>query len=137
MNGQEGGCLCGKIRYTLKAEPLATALCHCTNCQRQGGAAFSVNLLFAKAQVDVTGTLTEFVDHSDKGDPVGRNFCGACGSPIYSALSTMPGMIAIKAGTLDDTSGVKPQLQVWCASAQSWLTPDPALPAFPKDPPRG
>lgn len=137
MKGQEGGCLCGKIRYTLNAEPLATALCHCTNCQRQGGAAFSVNLLFAATQVEITGALTEFVDHSDKGDPVGRKFCGNCGSPILSALSTMPGMIAIKAGTLDDTSQVKPQLQVWCASAQSWFTPDPALPGFPKDAPRG
>lgn len=137
MIGQQGGCLCGKIRYTLKAEPFATALCHCTNCQRQGGAAFSVNLLFAAAQVDITGQLSEFIDHSDKGDPVGRQFCGNCGSPILSALTTMPGMVAIKAGTLDDTSGVKPQVQVWCASAQSWFMPDPALPGFPKDAPRG
>ena len=26
-----GGCLCGKIRYTLKAEPALTVVCHCTH----------------------------------------------------------------------------------------------------------
>ena len=41
----EGGCLCGKVRYTATAEPVATALCHCTHCQKHTGSAFAA--LFA------------------------------------------------------------------------------------------
>jgi hypothetical protein len=28
----EGGCLCGKVRYSGEAEPIFVGVCHCTNC---------------------------------------------------------------------------------------------------------
>lgn len=42
MSKIEGGCLCGAVRYTCAAEPVMTAICQCTHCQRQSGSAFSV-----------------------------------------------------------------------------------------------
>jgi hypothetical protein len=32
-----------------------------------------------------------------------------------------PGLVMIAAGTLDDTSWVKPTTQIYCASAQPWV----------------
>jgi hypothetical protein len=32
-----GGCLCGAVRYECNAEPLGTAICHCTHCQKVWG----------------------------------------------------------------------------------------------------
>jgi hypothetical protein len=46
-----GGCNCGKIRYSVKASPLATVVCHCDNCQKTSGAAFSVNFVVRKADI--------------------------------------------------------------------------------------
>jgi hypothetical protein len=40
-----GRCLCGSVTYRLTGEPMATVVCHCNHCQRQSGAAFSVNLI--------------------------------------------------------------------------------------------
>src|SRR5262249_40516096 len=40
-----GGCLCGAVRYECSAEPLGTAICHCTHCQKVSGSAFSVNVV--------------------------------------------------------------------------------------------
>ena len=40
-----GGCLCGAVRYECNAEPLGTAICHCTHCQKVSGSAFSVNVV--------------------------------------------------------------------------------------------
>src|SRR5262245_64183152 len=40
-----GGCLCGAVRYEWSAEPLGTAICHCTHCQKVSGSAFSVNVV--------------------------------------------------------------------------------------------
>ena len=37
-----GGCLCGKVRYASTADPVMTAVCHCKDCQKQAGTAFSV-----------------------------------------------------------------------------------------------
>lgn len=134
MATQTGGCLCGQVTYTLEGDPAATAVCHCKNCQRQSGAAFSVNLLVRESQLSLKGTMTTFDDKGDSGNKVYRKFCGTCGSPILSALEGMPGMVAVKAGTLDDVSGVKPAVQVWCDSKQGWVELS-GLPGFGKSPP--
>ncbi|MEL7546141.1 MAG: GFA family protein [Pseudomonadota bacterium] len=131
---QTGQCLCGAVRYTLDGEPMVTAICHCTNCQRQSGAAFSVNLMAAEGQLSIEGDMLVFEDQADSGNVVYRKFCGRCGSPILSALSGMPGVVALKAGTLDDPSTVAPSVQVFCDSKQNWIE-FPALIAFEKSPP--
>lgn len=47
MSDITGGCLCGNVRFTIRGEPLFQAVCHCTDCQRQTGTAFSVVAAFA------------------------------------------------------------------------------------------
>ena len=51
----EGGCLCGNVRYTSEAEPLATVLCHCINCQKQSGGAYSLNIVLPKGSLGRPG----------------------------------------------------------------------------------
>ena len=36
-----GGCQCGGLRYAISEPPLMVYNCHCTNCQKIGGGAFS------------------------------------------------------------------------------------------------
>ena len=36
-----GKCLCGIVKYELRSLPLTSGVCHCKNCQRSGGSAFS------------------------------------------------------------------------------------------------
>ena len=50
-----------------------------------------------------------------------RRFCGECGSPIVSELAKSEGVVAVKAGALDDRSDVKPMVEVWCADRQPWV----------------
>ena len=115
-----GGCLCGKVRYRADFAPTLTAVCHCTTCQRQSGSAFSVNVMVPEAKIAIEGELACFADTGDSGNAVDRKFCSACGSPILSAISAMPGVVALKAGTLDDNAPVKPGVQMFCDSKQAW-----------------
>lgn len=118
-----GGCLCGEITYEITGDLIATAVCHCDHCQRQSGGAFSVNLIVHESQMAVTGVLTTFEDRGENGDAVyvHRRFCGNCGSPILSALVQPAGILAVKAGTLDDRSVVAPTVQAWCEHKQPWV----------------
>jgi hypothetical protein len=118
-----GRCLCGKVTYEFTGDPIATAVCHCSHCQRQGGSAFSVNLLAHESQLKLSGELTTYEERGEKGDQVyvRRRFCNTCGSPILSEIALSEGIIAVKAGTLDDTSGVKPTVEAWCVDKQSWV----------------
>jgi hypothetical protein len=130
-----GGCLCGKVRYELDGQPARTVVCHCTHCQRQSGGAFSVNLLARETQLTINGELKTFEDKSESGDVVPRRFCPACGSPILTILASMPGFIAIKAGTLDDRSALKPSLELWRDSKQAWVCLAPEMRGFARNPP--
>lgn len=121
MAERTGGCLCGKVRYRLTAEPAAVAVCHCTHCQRQGGAVFSTNLMVAEANFVQTGETKVFTDKGDSGMAVWRHFCPACGSPIISKIEAMPGMVAVKAGTLDDMSGLTPGVEVYTDHAAPFV----------------
>ena len=123
MTDREGGCLCGAVRYVLKAEPLMTAVCHCTHCQRQSGGVFSTNLAIPDAAYVQTGETKVFTDKGDSGQAVWRHFCGNCGSPILSKVEAMPGLSLVKAGTLDDMSGLKPGIEVYTDHAADWVAP--------------
>jgi hypothetical protein len=124
MGEMIGGCLCGQVRYVANADPAFVGVCHCKNCQKQTGTAFSVLVGIPKATMSVQGRLKAFHDIGDSGQPVKRNFCPECGSPIFTDAAVMPEVAFIKAGTLDDTSWLDPKLHVYCDSAERW-TPIP------------
>ena len=109
MREMTGGCLCGQVRYSANADPAIVAVCHCKNCQKQTGTAFSVLVGVPKSAISIQGNLKTFHDTGDSGQPVDRNFCPECGSPIISDVAVMPDLRFIKAGTLDDTSWLEPK----------------------------
>lgn len=129
-----GSCLCGAVRYEIDSAPALTGVCHCKNCQRQAGSAFSTLAGVPAAEFHLTaGEPTVYQDRdTESGNAVGRYFCGQCGSPIYSALQAQPEMIYLKTGTLDDTTSFKPQFHVWCDSKQNWVELEEGVPALPK-----
>lgn len=115
-----GQCLCGNVAYTAQ-EPIASLVCHCKDCQRQSGSAFSIVMLIPAENVEYRGELSTYSHQGDSGLKVERLFCPKCGSPIVSRCEIMPGVDVIKCGTLDDTSVVHPIAQIYCDREQPWV----------------
>lgn len=134
MTGKSGQCLCGAVKYELASDPVMSGICHCKNCQRQAGSAFST--LSAVPVSDLKFTSGEPKLYQDSattsGGTVKRYFCGTCGSPLYSETPGQPGMAFLKTGTLDDTSDFAPQFHVWCDSKQNWVELAEGIPAMPQ-----
>jgi hypothetical protein len=134
MPKMTGGCLCGQVRYSADAEPAFTGVCHCTSCQKQSGAAFSVVVAMPQAALAIQGSPKSYASRGDSGKEVISRFCPNCGSTILSEPALMPGMIILRAGTLDDTSWLKPTMEIYCDSAQPWVQLGGGLKSFPKMP---
>jgi hypothetical protein len=117
-----GQCLCGSVSYTVDAEPLAQAICHCSDCQRQTSSPFSAVVVVPLQALSVEGeTLAKFVTiDGDRGQETTRHFCSGCGSPLYSLSPASPDFAFLKAGSLDDGSWIEPTIEVWTSSAQPW-----------------
>jgi hypothetical protein len=123
MTGISGGCLCGAIRYQTTTDPQIVIACHCSNCRKQSGAAFSINLLFKADDYRQIGETKVFADTGDSGKHVFRHFCGDCGSPINSQAEILPGQVIVKAGTADEPGEWTPNVEVYCDSALPWVPP--------------
>ena len=137
MKKISGSCLCGAVLYSSDVEePIMTAICHCENCQRQTGTAFSIIVAVPEDSITFQqdDTLTEYIDHSASGKKVWRKFCQNCGSPILSLVENTPGLGIIKAGTLNDTSWLNPTIEFWCESSQPWLEFGDQMTQYDKNP---
>ncbi|GMN03120.1 GFA family protein [Erythrobacter sp. MTPC3] len=116
-----GGCLCGEITYTLNADPKLCVACHCKNCQRQSGSALSIIVGVSEGDLDIRGEVKTYDDTGDSGKTVMRQFCRNCGSPVFTRLEGSDDLMFIKAGTLDDTSSLKPAFHCYTKSKQQWI----------------
>lgn len=117
-----GSCLCGHIRYEYAGELGPSSYCHCSDCRKETGSAFTVvTRLREDAFKITTGNSTKcFTKIADSGNQISRHFCPNCGSPIFSKPKKHPGYIWIRSGTLEDPSIVKPAHQIWTNSKVTW-----------------
>jgi hypothetical protein len=117
-----GGCLCGRVRFTIDAEPQGARMCWCRDCQRIASGSATVNVLFPEDAVRYSGDIATFGMIADSGNRVERGFCPECGAQMYSKTvdpaGTMP--MRVRAGTLDDPELCAPTAVIWVDSAPSW-----------------
>ena len=126
----EGGCSCGEIRYRLTSDPLFTHCCHCLNCQRQTGSAFVVNLLIEADRLELLAGVPQPVDvPRDDGSAQTIFRCPECQVAVFSEYSR-PDVRFVRAGTLDDPSGVTPDVHIFTRSKVGWIVLPESAPAF-------
>jgi hypothetical protein len=120
---REGGCVCGAVRYRMKAEPQIGVVCHCTWCQRRSGSAFAFMAYFNEADIEfLRGKMTMYEHRSDEtGQWLRTEFCPACGTTVTHTIELRPGLRAIAAGTMDDPEGFRVDRHVWARSARPWV----------------
>jgi hypothetical protein len=109
------------VRYEVAAMPLLLYACHCTECQRWSGSAFSMSMPVASNSFRVTrGEPQPWRRIGASGVQSTYWFCSDCGGRVYGERDARPDIRAVRAGTLDDTSWLWPIAHVYMRSAQPW-----------------
>lgn len=130
-----GGCLCGAVRYESSGAQAMAGICQCVDCRKSSGAGHCAHMGVPEPGVSVSGPATAYARAADSGHIVTRHFCATCGSALFSSNDAMPGMIFLRASSLDDPNVFVPQMVVYASRAPAWDRPGEGLPRFDTMPP--
>jgi len=135
-NGVKGGCRCGAVRYVLAVDRLPpTYACHCRDCQTWSGSAFSQQAVLPEAALSVAGPVETYELTSPSGRISRQRVCGTCHTRIYNTSSARPGLVILRAGTLDESDALDVVAHIWVRRKQPWIAIPPGVPAWPENAP--
>ncbi len=133
----EGGCRCGAVRYrvTLDGLPKVYA-CHCLDCQTWSGSAFSVQFIVPEDALAVTGTPHLYERVSEDGTRVSRQRgCAVCLTRVYNTNTRRPGLVVVRAGTLDRSDELEIAAHIWAKRKLAGIEIPAGVPTWPEGAP--
>jgi hypothetical protein len=119
-------------------------ICHCIPCQKTAGANGSYNLIVKEDKVclssssslhrsplnrppqlkKLSGTPKPFTRPGESGKNLDYQLCDTCGTIMLCHIGAVPGVVLVKAGTLDDREYLekhgKPVQEIYTRNRPSW-----------------
>ncbi len=124
-----GRCLCEEVEFTVSGSFGEVRYCHCSQCRRVSGSAFSANAKVSKKHWNINKG-NELINEFEHKPGIHRAFCANCGSPVYSRLDSDPENIRVRLGSFDSVMDVKVTGHVWVSSKASWYDIEDSLPCY-------
>ncbi|CDZ28562.1 GFA family protein [Neorhizobium galegae] len=130
-----GRCHCGHVTYEAELDPKRVSICHCTDCQTLSGSPFRVTAVVPESDLKLTGHEPKLYRKvAESGRVRQQYFCPECGSPLFvNGVGEAARIWGIRWGSIDQRAELKPQRQIWCRSAVSWLPEMADLPTVQTD----
>lgn len=92
-------CYCGAVKAQFHAAPKSVIHCHCGQCRRLSGAAFTTWVSFPELAMELAGQ--ESVSKFSATSNVLRHFCTNCGSHVYTSDARAPEIVGVPAGAIE------------------------------------
>ena len=125
-----GGCLCGGVRFEVTEPLVAAGYCHCTRCQRRTGTAAAASGRIAPGSLRILQG-EELVRSYEPAGGFAKDYCGFCGSALWSRNPNDPLWISVRLGAFDGDPCIRPSYRQFVAYAATWEPiPDDGLPRF-------
>ncbi|QNM83108.1 GFA family protein [Sphingomonas sabuli] len=114
----DGGCACGRIRYTARIDDDEAYLCHCRMCQRSSG-----NVSLAMKNVEQAAvTWTREPDWYASSPIAKRPYCRECGTSLGFQYLTDTTKMDLTVASFDDPSRFTPSSHFGAESIhEAWL----------------
>jgi hypothetical protein len=108
---RSGSCLCGAVRYTVDGEPEHVGRCHCADCRKESGSAFTIYGQWPRDCFELEGEVATYD---------GRSFCPRCGARL--GCLDDDDVVEIRLGSLDDAPfELRPEAEIWIKRREPWL----------------
>ena len=131
-----GGCRCGALRYRLAPGLRPTVYaCHCLDCQTWSGSAFTENAWLPREAISLDGPAATYTHDTPRGFVSEQVVCAVCHARICNASTAVPGLVVLRAGTLDASDRLEPVAHIWVRRKQPWLILPDGVPAWDETPP--
>jgi hypothetical protein len=122
VTSRTASCRCGQLKATCAGEPVRVSVCHCLDCQKRTGSAFSAQARWPADQVSIEGTSKTFEHVADSGNRITHHFCPDCGSTVhYRIEGKFDGLLAIPLGAFADPAFPAPRFSVWESRKHVWV----------------
>ncbi len=128
---REGGCLCGSVRYAVNGPLREILVCHCVECRRWAGRAWTATAARAGDLEIADPAALRWVPSPESEHGAERGSCGECGASLFWRIPDGE-RVSISAGTLDDPVGLRVAAHIWVDHAAAWDPPPDDLPAYPR-----
>ena len=125
-----GRCHCGGVRYVYDGAVQRFAYCHCDDCRQISGSPFSAAVVLEAAGFRITQGESLLTGYASSPGKI-RSFCKQCGTPICARMEARPGIVIVRAGTIEQPPvEVAPQMHIWVNAKAPWHTIDDKLPQY-------
>jgi hypothetical protein len=131
----KGSCYCGAVKYEIHGRLLLFANCHCPDCRKFSGSAFSSVLATESEGFKLVSGESNLVPY-ESSPGRRRSFCRTCGCHLFSRVEHRPGMVFVRAGSLDDDPQIRPQGHFWTSQKAPWHEICDAIPQHPEGLPK-
>jgi len=115
-----GSCHCGSIQFELKENPKLVVNCHCDDCRKRNGSAFSTYMATSENDFSITKGQQSLRQYEDENVGI-KYFCADCGSPVYNKNFRFPGLNMVFYGAFSQPEDFKPAINVFCESKHNWV----------------
>jgi hypothetical protein len=118
---RHAACRCGQLTVTCTGEPVRVSVCHCLDCQRRSGSAFSAQARWPAGDVAIVGESAQYQHRADSGRLATFRFCPTCASTVAYDNEGMPGLVAVPLGAFADPAFPPPRFSVYEERRHPWV----------------
>ena len=127
----QGSCLCGGISFSIQGPLAPIQVCHCGQCRQAQGGPVATNIPVDATALQFSQGLDLLQQYESSPGKI-RAFCKVCGSPVYSKRESLPGVLRIRAGLLQEPIDTQLAFHAFTGSKASWWPIQAGLPEYPE-----
>lgn len=122
-------CSCRAVRCSIDHDIQTLVNCHCTDCRKMNGSAFSSMAVSPTSAVEITDGKEHLARYA-MSPAVTKHFCKLCGTPMFNTNEQLPGLSMFFLGAIDQDRDLAPSFNVFCRSKLSWVDHVAGLKSF-------